>query len=263
MKSITHLLVLLVALSVGAGCSSSSKMENTSTPAPAQAPTAVSMTAASTVYAENASELAGAVQQAEALSNQLSVFEDQRKETLASLNTATNAVMERLDKNADPAEVRTATSAWRTNWAEVYQQIDQLDHMYTEVEAMSVRYFSQLNRQTATISDSQLRKAETNRNAELRQEWSRKSSLAAANFTELRSLVKEGNDFYVTLLNASIRPGSDRNLDKLKTISSRGSSLLNDLYEYTTTGRKLVGDDSSETKTPARATAKKGAKAGK
>jgi hypothetical protein len=67
--------------------------------------------------------------------------------------------------------------------------------------------------------------------------------------------LQQGNDLYVTMLNASLRSGFGENVEALQEIDEDASSLLEELQQLTQSGQRLVIDDASGEAEDAPATA--------
>jgi hypothetical protein len=196
-------------------------------------------------------ELRGALDYVNAMASALDTYESQRAELQSRLQASTEAALNKLGNDPSPSVVQEATSAWRSDWNDVRSRIEALDLAYTELEVMANKYFNQLNRQSALITRESLRESERERNDEIEQEWTEATEQATADLNALRDLLIVGDDYYVTLLNASVRAGTDENLERLRDISEDGADLTESLERLTTAAEDLVGGRTAE---PATAT---------
>ena len=244
MTTVRTLLAFTLLAFVFVGCSSTA-----STTAPDESMDSssdtVTASADTTDTITPTSELETAIGFAEALDQEVSDFESQRQATSTALESATEDALQTLENNPTTSQVRSATSTWRRQWNDVRSNVRNLWHAFADAESAAEQYFSHLERQTAMISDPDLRAAEQERNADLEQSWRNASVAAAEDFKNLYSFLQQGDDLYVTMLNASLRDGFEDNIDTLREVSDSSISLLDDLHGLTTSGLSLISKDPS------------------
>ncbi|WP_022835641.1 hypothetical protein [Salisaeta longa] len=232
-------LFLFLAAGLAVGCSSTGATQ-TATRADASAPAAAQDTAATAAPARPAA-LAQAVQYANAFQQQLSTYEAQRQAALEALTNATSTALARLDSVSQPADLRAVTETWRQQWTAAARATEQLGDQFTDVETSGTRYFNQLNRQTARIANPELRASELENNLALQRAWTQQLQQSAADLRDVRLLVNAGNDVFVTLLNASLRPGTTQVKAQVQELQEDAQALLEELYAVTSAGYELVG----------------------
>lgn len=244
MTTVRTLLTFALLALVFTGCSStaSTTAPDASTTSSTDTVTASPDTTDTTVPT---AELETAVGYAEALDQELSDFESQRQATATALESATADAIQTLENNPTTSQLRSATSTWRRQWDDVRSNVRSLWHAFADAESAAEQYFSHLERQTALISNPDLRASEQERNAALEQSWRNASVAATDDFKELYSFLQQGDDLYVTMLNASLRDGFEDNVDSLRNVSDSSMTLLDDLYGLTTSGLSLISKDPS------------------
>jgi predicted RNase H-like nuclease (RuvC/YqgF family) len=199
--------------------------------------------------------LDSAVEFADRLLRELEAFELQRQETRSRIQTATDAALSTVTNTPSAGDLRDATRAWRQDWNAARAAMHDLDRSFADVEAAAVRYFNHLDRQTSRISNDSLRSAERSQNERLNQRWQNAIVRARGNLQGLHHRLQQGNDLYVTMLNASLRSGFGENVEALQEIDEDASSLLEELQQLTQSGQRLVIDDASGEAEDAPATA--------
>ncbi|PEN05791.1 hypothetical protein CRI93_11860 [Longimonas halophila] len=219
------------------GCASAGAVESPSAPSEAQAddpePPVVMTTEAAT--------LDDALATADALASDLNNYEDQRAQTTNQLEEATSQALNALENAPSTEAVREATRAWREDWDAVREEVDLLATRYAEVAARTVGYFHHLDAQTANISNADLRAEEQERNDEIHESWRSTASEATHALRTLRANLKNGDDLYVTMLNASLRSGFDTHVERLRALGEETHAALESLESITSEGEALVG----------------------
>ncbi len=223
-------------LLVLAGCSSS---ESTTSSAMEDDGTSAATTATS--RAAQTAELGTALDYVNAFASELNTYEKRRATVEASLEAATDNVTSKLGDSPSPATVQEVTNTWRSDLNRLADEVDAMDAAYTRVEVAAKRYFNQLNRQSALITRESLRAEERARNNDLETAWNSATDQATADMNTLRDLLVVGEDYYVTLLNASVRAQSEENLGVVRGMSEEGASTLSSLADLTEAARQLVG----------------------
>jgi len=243
-------LVLLSTL-LFAGCAGSAS----TTSEPAASDSDATSAEAATDSTARSPELASAVEFADRLVRRLDAFEAQRQETRSQIQSATESALSTLSNEPAADDLRAATRAWRTDWNAARTEVRALDRAYSDVEAAAVRYFHHLERQTSRISNDSLRSAERSKNERLEMQWQNATVRASGHLTALRHRLRQGNDLYVTMLNASLRSDFGENVDTLQQIDARTTTLLEELRELSKSGQRLVIDDDSDASSEQPATA--------
>lgn len=226
----------VACLLVLAGCSSSES--TTSSDVSDDGPSAAATMAS---RAPQTDELGTALDYVNALASEIDTYEQRRATVQASLEAATDNVTSKLGNSPSPATVQEVTNTWRSDLNRLAEEVEAMDAAYTRVEVAAERYFNQLNRQSALITQQDLREEERARNDELETAWNSATEQATADINTLRDLLVIGEDYYVTLLNASVRAQSEENLDVIRGMSEDGSTTLTSLADLTEAGRQLVG----------------------
>ena len=230
---------LSLVLFVLAGCSgAATTTTDTSTTSAAASPDTTQADASTTT-----DELRTALAYGAALQEAIDDYEAQRQATRTALDTATQDALQTLQNDPNAEQVRQATSTWRRQWNDVQANTQQLWGDLANAEAAAAQYFNHLERQTAMISDADLRASERERNESLKQDWRNVTATASSDIEALQTRLQQGNDLYITMLNASLRSGFSENIERLQTLSGSGLQLLDDLQGLTATGHTLLGRD--------------------
>lgn len=188
-----------------------------------------------------AETLDDALATADALASDLNAFEDQRTQTTTQAEQATSQALSSLESAPSPQAVREATRAWRANWDGVREEVDMLATRYAEVAARAVGYFHHLDAQTSSITNDELRADELERNDEIRASWRSTSNDALEALRTLRANLNDGDDLYVTMLNASLRSGFDVHVERLRALGEEMQTALQSMEAITEEGEALVG----------------------
>ena len=146
-----------------------------------------------------------------------------------------------LEDSISTTEVQVAAIKWKKGLDKTETQIAKLEAHVDELGYEAAVYFSHLQRQTARIENGKIREKEKLKNEKMRGAWRLSMEEATKDLRSLRRNIREAEDLYTTMLNASARGVFSGNADRLTDLTQLNSALLVQLNDLINTGNKILG----------------------
>lgn len=243
---IVIIIVAIVAIGIVRGCirscsssdtSTSYKYEHTAAPVPSVAP-----------EHENASEQADsthpssktdlALSFGDTLKSSIDAFENDRQKTSTSIAEAAEITNKELQK--EKVDLRSVAKRWESDWDGVATKVKKLERDCNKVGRDAQNYFDELDKLASNMSDDNNKRAEAEKNKNLKTQWESAYQKAKEDIENLKNIKIKGDDFHNRLLMEELRGRLEQSIDVLHDISTQAASILSQLQNLTREGNNLL-----------------------
>jgi hypothetical protein len=181
-----------------------------------------------------------ATAQAAALADQFKAstekFDSTRREASEQLAEDTKEAVKQLSED-DP---EGASESWESAWSEFAPNITRLEEDLKGARKDAEKYFAALEANTNSIPNPAVKSSEVEKNNRIKELWIRADQDASVKLAELKGVKAEADTFQKILLNEVLRGKIEKNIERLRSITSDAQVILSKLEQLKAKSKEIL-----------------------